>query len=272
MKKSRGRPPKHWAEKARVITWYYGVKRRTDWSDHKLDIEFAWPQKNRADRDAEERPRMFERIRTSGTTPSRGNHWRSTLDLIQVVEEHDLFKGTKEIYEAELWDFLKEDTPTLIQVKDRLTSLLNRCDLISLDASTSPHLAELAMKLGSVELYEQCLNLSLKRISAFDQITLLWVLYRLTDRTQNWQIRSFLESTIDKWADLFFSTYLPYDQYCIFYYDSIETLINGRMDPSTTMARISFLEFESRKVILPRELENTVIEEILLSARKTYSY
>lgn len=86
--------------------WYWYIKSRTNLSDAKLDILFAEDESGRKYTSAD-RPRIFESIRKNGTTPSNGSHRLRKFNLIDKVDAHPDFSGSKNVFTSPFWDLLQ---------------------------------------------------------------------------------------------------------------------------------------------------------------------
>lgn len=234
MPKPRGGQRKHWAEKAQVWAWYWEVKRRCGWSDYLLNYEFAWTDEGCKSRASDYRPRIFECIRKSARKPAgRDKRWRSMSELVVAVEQHPRFKGTQALYEAEIWDLFQETAPTPDIVQNRIERLLqaNRLERVPLaKLSAKPDL--LIKQFGREQLFDLCLQLSLRESGHLSGIALVWSLYQQTEHAHNWQIRAVLESIADQLLDEFFYYYLP-DQNLVFYTNAVRVLLQTRIDFSS---------------------------------------
>lgn len=124
----RGRPPSDAAELLRAKVWYLAVKARGNWSDYKLDLEFAKPE-GEAPRPGEARRRAFEEIRRTGSVPTEGTHKRREFDLVRNVETHPNFAGTANYFHSSFWALLKPVPMKLREVKLLVESELSRASL-----------------------------------------------------------------------------------------------------------------------------------------------
>lgn len=234
MAKPRGGQRKHWAENARVWAWYSDIKLRCKLSDYSLDYEFAWTDDGCKSRSSDYRPRIFEWMRKTARKPAgRDKRWRSMSELVVAVEQHPGFKGTQALYEAEIWDLFQETAPTPEVVQNRIDRLLqdNGLERVPLaKLSAEPNL--LINKFGREQLFDLCLQLSLREIGHFSGIALIWSLYQQTEHAHNWQIRAVLESIADQLLDEFFAYYLP-GQNLVFYTNAVCVLQQTRIDFSS---------------------------------------
>lgn len=230
--KTRGRETKHWAEKARVLVWYWEIKRRTSWSDRRLDMELVLTEDVKKSLDQGSWPRTFARIRKTATQPSRGGHWRSNIDLIQIAEAHPTLTGTLALYEADIWNIFQEEAPSPKDVERRIQVILKRYSLVRVDLQTSDFLLKWALKKGEAALFDRCLQFEVKKMAYLDQIVFLWSIYLQMDRASDWEIRSCIERRIDEWLDTFFcqSFIESRDSYFYFYHEAVNALLKTRLD------------------------------------------
>lgn len=249
MAKKRGRQRKHWAEKARVWIWYWKIKDTCGWSDYKLDNEFAWTEKGRSSFSLAQRPRTFEWIRKEARKPAGNDpRWRGMDELVVAVDQHPLFKGSKFLYEAELWSMLQETVVTSEVVEARINHLFKIYDLIRV-----PH-DQLTDDLGRLtETYDKCLSLSIEHMAPWSRIELVWCLFLQNAPTHNWRIRSLLESTADSLLDHFF---LACPDGRDFYSNAIDALINTKLDTSSIGPGYGRLESIGPMPVLPKVFVN----------------
>lgn len=263
MTKLRGGQKKHWAEAARVQAWYAEVKRRCGWTDYQLDYEFAWTEQGCKSRSNDHRPRTFEWIRKSSRKPAgRDARWRGMSELVRAVDLQ--FEGTKELYDAVIWELLQETLPSLDVVQNRIEYLFkeNRLERVPFE-ELSPTGASLLVKIDRVLLFERCLQLSLRKMDRFSRIALVWSLYQQTEPVHNWAIRALLESIADKMLDHFFSDYLS-DRHLVFYSDAIDVLTRTRMDLSArAMGGYGFLDSLTTWPVVPKSLVGKLTEDHL---------
>lgn len=246
-----GTKKKHWAEKARMWAWYDEVARRTDWSDHRLDKEFA--RKPGVSLTPDLRARVFGAIKGKNARQPTGNKdWRSASELAAAVGAHPSFAGTEELYRADIWDFLQEHFVEAKVLENRTDALLERYSLVRIDPLTSDEFSTTAMELGLPALYKRSLALSLHNLPHLDQFSLLWNLYLATEQAVEWQIRKLLESQLDRWFDnFFFENFAERGYHVEFYMAAIDAMLKVRIDPSTEASSLLYLGQLSRQLVLP---------------------
>lgn len=123
-----GRPTTDAAELLRAKLWYLAVKARGNWSDYKLDLEFAKPE-GEAPRQGQDRRRAFEEIRRTGSVPTEGTHKRREFDLVRNVEAHPNFVGTANYFHSSFWALLRPVPMKLHDTKQIVESELKRANL-----------------------------------------------------------------------------------------------------------------------------------------------
>ncbi len=254
MTKQRGGQLKHWAERARILAWYHSVTTRCDWSDYKLDYEFSWTDECVHLRTSDDRPRMFESIRKAARAPAgRDRRWRGMDELVEAVDRHELFHGTKALYEAEIWDLFQNQNPTIMTVLNRVRHLLKSHGLKQVEVHRlTKDVYDLYLKLGPECFYDRCLQTSLRQLDFLNRLALIWLLYVENEAVHNWPIRVVLQSHADRLLDLFFDRFLPEDSFeC--YGHSIRALLGTRinLEDSTTFGA---LESYGKCPVLPAEL------------------
>lgn len=261
MEKKRGGQRKHWAEEARVLAWYHEIKRRCGWSDYKLDNEFAWTEEGKAFSSSADRPRTFECIRKVARKPAgQDKRWRSMIDLVAAIEQHPLFKGTRALYDAELWTLLQESTVTPQLLQSRINRLMRANGLVRVSfemLSAKP--GELLGKFSRASIFDRCLRLSLRSMDRLSQIELVWLVYQQSEPAQNWEFREKVEFIADKLLDSFFRNYFP-EHHLVFYSDAIECLQHTRLDMTSVYG---YLEVEGTRPVLPEQLAGKLEERHL---------
>lgn len=127
-----GRNPNSEIERLKPKYWYWYIKSRTDLSDAKLDVLFAEDESGRKYSSAD-RPRIFESIRKNGTTPSNGSHRLRKFNLIDKVDNHPSFTGSKNIFTSPFWDLLQSSPINLDKNNEILNTLFKRLNLTRFD-------------------------------------------------------------------------------------------------------------------------------------------
>lgn len=263
MTKPRGGQEKNWAEKVRVWTWYFAVKRIHQWSDNVLDREFAWRNKANV---SEDRPRIFEWIRRSARQPAgRDPRWKSMSELLLAVEAHPDFKGTQVLYESEFWDLLQETLVTPKLLDQRIEKLLEKHSLVRSNPITIPGLSALIEKHGLGPVFDRCLKLSMRQMDRLSGLVLAWSVYVQAQPAHNHEVRAVVESIIDKKLEAFFGTCFPDDKFN-FYGESIKALLQTRLDLSGSAADgYGYIETIGQWPILPNVLVGGVSEQNLFA-------
>lgn len=258
MAKKRGGQPKHWAEIARVKAWYREVKKWSEWTDYKLDMEFAWTEhaiQSGLQRSAE-RPRTFEWIRKVARTP-RGNdpRWRGMTELVAAVNEHPWLTGTRRLYEAEIWDLLQREGPTPQFVQNRVDSILDAHGLIRRPAEeVASEGSVLVKEFGLPSVFDRCLQLSLHRIDRYSQVALAWLLFVQVEPSRNAHVRVAIEETVDHLLDHFFADFTP-NEHLAHYDEAIGVLFRTRLDLSGNgISGYGYLEADGVWPVVPSEL------------------
>lgn len=265
MARKRGGQRKHWAEQARVWVWYREIKRRCDWSDYQLDQAFAWTEEGQANRSTDHRPRTFEWIRKSARKPAgRDQRWRNMSALVAAVEQHPLFQGTQALYDAEFWDLLQAPTLTPDNVQMRIDRILGVNGLVRIDPPKVPAIAAMVAKHGNEPVFDRCLRRSLNGMDSLSGMALVWLLYLQTEPAHNWPIRAVIETIADKLLDDFFGGYFPLPAHFEYYTNSVQTLLQARLDMSERQIHgYGYLEVVGIWPILPEELSGSISENDL---------
>ena len=265
MGKPRGGQKKHWAESARVEAWYAEIKRRCGWSDYALNDQFAWREGDRGNHTIDTRPKTFEWIRKTSRKP-RGldSRWRNMDELVIAVDSHPYFTGTRALYEADIWNFLQVTTITPSAVQDHIDHLLTTNKLVRVPAEKiSTNSDALINMFGRPSLFDNCLQLSLKRMDLFSRIALVWLLHVQTEPPHNASFRAIVESIADELLDRFFARHLP-DKHLNYYSNAIGILLQTRLDLSErNIGGYGFIETIGTRPIIPEELLGKLTKEHL---------
>lgn len=278
--KQRGGQKKHWAEEARIRTWYQAVKLR-GWADYKLDDEFAWTDEGNALRQedkgkskelrsgkTEHRPRIFEWIRKEAREPQgRDNRWHAIEGLVSVVDAHPLFVGTASLYHSELWDLLQNTLIKPSEVQSKLDELLETHGLLRIDPRRLGPVADIIAKYGDEQVFDRCLHLSLRRMDYLSGIVLAWLLHLQTEPPANWRFRAMLADIVDQRLENFVGRYFPLESPENYSTDAIHTLERARldMDSDHRLSGYGFLETMGIWPILPKDLVSTMTAEQLFA-------
>jgi hypothetical protein len=271
MQRKRGGQPKHWAEEARVLVWYYEIKKRScNWPDYALNYEFAWTEEGKVFRSPTHRPRTFEWIRKSARKPAgRDRRWHDMNGLVAIVDQHPLFKGTQAQYMSKFWDILQEQTFKPQTVQSHLDELLSINNLVRVNPHQSPELIKLIEKYGREQLFDRCLMLTLENIDRLTGMVLLWLLYLQNEPVHNWPIRVVIESIADQQLDKFFYQYFSLDKHLIYYTNAINTFLHIRLDMSErSLQGYGYLETMGAWPIIPQALLDTISENHLFYRSK----
>lgn len=263
MSKKRGGQPKHWAEEARVWVWYYEIKRRCDWTDYKLDHEFAWTEEGKRTRSSTDRPRTFEWIRKEARKPAgRDARWRGMSELVASVEQNPLFSGTQRLYEFALWHFLQERTIAPESLCRRLSQLMQNHNLVRVPyESMAPNMGSLTNEFGQAQVFDRCLRLTLGTMDKLSQIELAWLMFQQCEFAHSWEFRKVIEAIADQLLDHFFYDYLP-DMHLVFYPDAIDCLLYTRLNMKFDES-YGYLESEGTWPVLPKDLVGDIEEKYL---------
>ena len=264
--RKRGRPHKHWAELARITAWYCEIKKRSpDWTDYQLDVEFAWKLKAKSaiGVTGKDRPRTFEWMRKKGRVPHKSWYWRSMSELLDAVEEHELFRGTKELYEAPIWNLCQQDSLTYSFVNNEIDRILKESGLVRISRYDDHSLMAIAKEKKEAEIYARCLKRSLKKVRMFDRIPLMLYLYLMTSSVSNGDIRLEIEIIMDERLNLFFWRFLPRKEHLTLYSFTAQAFRRMRLVSDSKRNETVFPESQGRLIVLPKELLGKItIEEL----------
>jgi hypothetical protein len=261
MQRKRGGQVKHWAEQARVQSWYIEVKRRCNLNDSQLDNEFAWRDEFKGTGTFDTRPRTFERIRRNCRKPQgRDVRWRGMNELVVAVDANQEFRGTRALYDALIWDLLQDRAPKPNAIQMQIDHILtaNRLVRVPADTISIAHNGVLC-EFNLPSLFDRCLHVSLNRLDRFTKIALTWLLYVQLEPPHNAGIRALVEERIDKLLDHFFEDYLP-DDHLEFYSDAIGVLLQTRLDLSSRgTGGYGYIETLGTLVVVPAESVRNVV-------------
>ncbi len=207
-----------------------------------------------ASRETDYRPRMFESIRVHARVPSsKDRRWRNMDELIEAVEQHEQFHGTKALYKAEIWDLFQERDPTKMTILNRIRRILEANGLKQIDVFRLPtENQNQVMKMGHENFYNRCLHASLKGLDQLNQLALVWLLHVENESVNNCPIRKLLQSRADELLDNFFDQFLPDDKF-EFYGDAVRALLGVRVDLEDSI-EYGALEFYGKCPVLLESL------------------
>jgi hypothetical protein len=97
----RGRPQLDLAVRLRNWGWYWMVRAESQLSDDALDARYVQVQNI-------ERPRLFFRIRSVGSSPDELRGYHSRRSIYELVHEDDEFPEARQWFESPIWRFLSD--------------------------------------------------------------------------------------------------------------------------------------------------------------------
>lgn len=265
LKKKKGGQFRHWAEEARVWTWYRHIKSKCELSDYVLDKLFAWAENAEAEKSSDDRPRTFEWIRKKARKP-RGikNKWRTMDHLVDAVDEDERFHGSKRLYRSYFWALLQKTTHSTKEISAQLESLLQEYQLVRINPDISPVLLAILDKHGKQSVFDRCLSLSIKQMDWISSITLVWLINLSARSPQTHYVRETAEYIFDKNVDDFFGMYFKDKLHFEYYTNVIETFINSRVDSSNlNSVGYGYTELMSEWPILPKNIIDDLSESTL---------
>lgn len=248
--KKAGRPPRHWADKARVLFWYHAVSRRSGLSDYALDKKYAV-----LDGLGSEDRGVFRKIRRGALLPGRGAADPASIALIANVDRDPYLRGLRAAYDWQFWDYLQKMPTSLAKAHAQLEASLKALGLRRV------RVAEAEIALGNFTLspeacYLQCLESAMRTFDEFTNLFLLSMLVREADLARNTAITELLRRHFDAAADVFFHSYLPVDDAHVYYQEAIQQVCFGAGHhlPSETSLR-KRLEWQCAWPLLPSPVQ-----------------
>lgn len=100
-KRPRGRPSLDLAIRLRNWVWYWLVRTESNLSDDALDAKYVRVMSG-------ERPRLFFRIKSGGSSPDELRGYHSHKSIYELVHEAGEFEAARLWFESPLWRFLTE--------------------------------------------------------------------------------------------------------------------------------------------------------------------
>ena len=180
-------------------------------------------------------------------------------ELVEAVDQHPLFTGTKALYEAELWDLLQQKSIKPQAVEKRINELMHANGLVRRNLDAAGNLVKLINKYGHGPVFDRCFRLSLRKLKGLSPLTLIWLTYLQTESAHNWPIREIVEKIADKRLDDFFARHFPSTTHISYYEDAIAALQHSRLDMSDpSHDRYGYLEVEVTWPIIPIELVDSI--------------
>lgn len=183
-----GRKPNSEIDRLIPRYWYWYIRSRTEMKDGALDVLFA-EDEHGGKYSMVGRPTMFESIRTKGTTPSVGNHRLRKFNLIDKVDNHPSFSGSKKIFTSPFWDLIQSNPNDLNKNNEILDASLERLNLTRLaaehenfwefiDVPANPKKRK-GISQHFISEYEHLFNLAISNIpDNLDLLALTGALYR----------------------------------------------------------------------------------------------
>ncbi|HEY0561952.1 MAG TPA: hypothetical protein VGD04_01375, partial [Methylophilus sp.] len=168
--------------------WYWYIRSRTEMNDGELDILFA-EDANGEKYDMAGRPTMFESIRVKGNTPSNGSHPLRKFSLIDKVDNHPSFNGSKKIFTSPFWDLIQSNPIDLKKNNEILELSFERLNLTRLaidhkyfgdfmNAPVNPKKRK-GISRYHISEFEHSFNLAISNIpDNLDLLALIGALYR----------------------------------------------------------------------------------------------
>lgn len=112
----------------RARIWHQFLVSRSGWSDYRFDLTFGRDGED-GPRNATNRSRMFGPIR-NGRAPSRGNRYNRKFDLVELVEQHELFKGSKAWFDSPFWGVATAIPQDVVQARDMVQRCFDRFGIV----------------------------------------------------------------------------------------------------------------------------------------------
>lgn len=204
-----GRRPTDEADHLRTKVWYLAVKARGNWSDYRLDIEFARDDGEKK-RDGMSRRRTFEEVRRSESVPTHGTHAKRSFDLIRNVDAHPDFSGTAKYFYSPFWELLKGRTMTLPEAHAFVSKCLDKSNVLRPSEKlyfvlrTSPVHARVSTKVASHHVYAAALDVLIKGMSVdLDLLALVGGLFREAFLVCELEIASVLKARLNNLLEEF---------------------------------------------------------------------
>jgi hypothetical protein len=186
-------------------------------------------------------------------------------ELVDVVDQHPWFEGTKALYEAELWSLFKERSVTPEILQTRIDGILETHGLVRIPfEELTDESLQLIRKYGHASIYMMCLLLSTENMAIWTHIELVWYLHILNEPTQNGEFRSVLEDIADISLNMFFLKYLP-NHHLDYYSDAINALLNTKLDISSMDGGYGYLTAQGKMPVIPKSLVGKIREAHLLN-------
>ncbi len=156
---SRGRKKTDSLLKLRTLVWYWGVRYITGLRDGKLDMKFTPIDTSEPKRVYADRIRIFEDIKKSGCSITRGNHRKRNFDLLEIVNATEGLEGSSDFYNTGLWDFLNEKDSTIESTTLHMATMIGELELYKL-----PMRGPSAANANELRMLSELTNLTEERI------------------------------------------------------------------------------------------------------------
>ena len=221
---NRGRRPKHWADRAKMIYWLHDVLSRGVPDFAYLNIEFSWriepvrlPRGRPCaitekrllgadDKLPNERPRTFELIRDEQREPVSTNKKRGMAEMVDHMEGYPRFQGTKDVYESDLWILLKECEVPIDRHVQVVKALFEKYDIVQSNYKEIYQPDPRGQKIyPQTNAYWRLLVESMNSMEPVDCLTCHWHMHlrQLQDQNDFYKLRTQAEARLKQFANVY---------------------------------------------------------------------
>lgn len=232
----KGRPKKHWSQRARVQIWYEQLRKLTGLNDNQLGVHFGWrPGQFEKRQSSDVRTKMFEWMRKRQTAPQgRDPRWRSMQELVDYVELESGY-GLKEEYESKFWTIANQSAPKFSSIHSRINILLSEHGFVRVDKRWNKCLIEAIKQTSEESVFNAGLDLfSEAQPHKLVTIELIWLMYLEAKTVDAYDQTRLLSRYLDTLLDQYFNDRLESDLVGQHYY--LEA-VNGFRSASPILSR-----------------------------------
>ena len=197
-----------WVDKVRIFVWYKELSTKTGLSDYQLDMKYG--VKLGANIKGQDRPKIFEKIRTQYNYPQPGIH-NSIEEIIGLIYLDENLKEINDFFYSELWDILSAKKIDRSDLYDRFEEFVQSSNLLFSDPDNFPY-------HQFVHEREKSLEISLQSLSLMRRLVLLTYLAMLVDDDKIYKefIWRMLENALDNFYVKYFGkTQLQWTCFCL---------------------------------------------------------
>lgn len=202
-----------WIDRLQNRLWLDEVRSWYPATNHQLNKKFASP----LDMSSADVVKEFGRIERDGKEPRE--------EVLRRVDE--AIPGTRLMYEAPFWGFLRLPPTSLIEAHQQVEELLSAYGLARVDWLEASQALFGPRPVDQMSVFNEGLRRSLMTLQWHESASLLLALYSEADGAENFDAANSIRLTLDRVIDLAMSRLLPWPEAPI-YYEKLSGLCSVR--------------------------------------------